>query len=73
VLKDAEGRGIKHLGPGQELVMGLEVQVTGAEPKLATCRVKVEHDDLSGGEGFEDMAGVKVLPSSSRPADPGGQ
>jgi hypothetical protein len=67
VLQDPEGRGIKRLGAGQELVTGLEVEVTGAEPKVATCHVKVTHDELS--EPFEDMAGVKVLNPSSTAAD----
>jgi uncharacterized repeat protein (TIGR01451 family) len=64
VLQDEEGRGIKQLGPGKELVMGLEVEVTGAEPKVATCHVQVTHDELP--EPFEDMAGVKVLDPSPR-------
>jgi uncharacterized repeat protein (TIGR01451 family) len=68
-LRDAQGNGIKRLGPGKELVMGLEVKAKAAEPKFATCRVTATHDDLSG--NYEDMAGVKVLPSSSRPAAAG--
>ena len=67
VLQDAEGNGIKQLRPGRELKMGLEVEVTGAEPKVATCRVQVRHDELS--EPFEDMAGVKVLNPSPRAAE----
>jgi hypothetical protein len=31
----------------------------GAEPKTATCRVEVVHDDLT--EKFEDMASIKVM------------
>jgi uncharacterized repeat protein (TIGR01451 family) len=58
---DAEGRGIPTLGPQKEILLGIVVEVTGIEPKLATCRVKVTHDDLS--EPFEDMAGVKVMTS----------
>jgi hypothetical protein len=34
------------------------VKVIGEDPKLATCRVSVTHDDLT--DKFEDMAGVKV-------------
>ena len=71
MLLDANGHGIKRLGPGAEIVMGLEVEVTGDAPKVASCKVKVSHDDLS--DPYEDMAGVKVLPPSSRPAAAGGQ
>ena len=49
---------IEKLGPGKEMVLGVQVQVTGEDPKLATCRVSVTHDDLT--DKFEDMAGVKV-------------
>ena len=49
---------IEKLGPGKELVLGVQVRVTGEDPKLATCRVCVTHDDLT--DKFEDMAGVKV-------------
>jgi uncharacterized repeat protein (TIGR01451 family) len=69
-LRDTEGRGgIKRLGPGETLQMGLEVEVTAAEPKVATCRVLVTHDGLS--VPLEDMAHVQVLNPSSEPADPG--
>jgi uncharacterized repeat protein (TIGR01451 family) len=51
---------IDKLGAGKELVLGVRVTVEGAEPKLATCRVFVTHDDLPDNEKFEDMAGVKV-------------
>ena len=72
VLTDGSGGGIKRLGPGKQLVMGLEVEVKDAEPKVTTCRVQVKHDELS--EGFEDMAAVKVLqPSTPRPAGTGGR
>ena len=71
LLRDADGKGIKRLGPGKELVMGLEVKAKAAEPKFATCHVTATHDDLSG--NYEDMAGVKVLPPSSRPAAAGGR
>jgi uncharacterized repeat protein (TIGR01451 family) len=66
-IGDEQGHGIARLGPGKEILMGIEVKVTGPEPMLATCRVSVTHDDLS--EPFEDMAGVKVM-TSRRP--PGG-
>src|SRR5262249_40394962 len=49
VLQDAGGEGIKSLGPGKELFMGLEVEATGAEPRVATCRVQVRHDELQEG------------------------
>ncbi len=59
-----EGPAIPRLGPGKEVVIGLEVEVTGPEPRLATLTVTATHDDLSG--TYEDMAGVKVLPPSGR-------
>jgi uncharacterized repeat protein (TIGR01451 family) len=49
---------IEKLGPGKEMVLGVQVRVTGEDPKLATCRVWVTHDDVT--DKFEDMAGVKV-------------
>ncbi|MGP0064997.1 MAG: hypothetical protein ACLQGP_15545 [Isosphaeraceae bacterium] len=58
---DEKGNGIKKLGPQQELVMGIVVEVTGADPKVATCKVSVTHDDLT--DPFEDMARIKVMPS----------
>ena len=42
------------------MILGIVVTVTGPDPKLATCRVSVVHDDLPDGNKFEDMAGVKV-------------
>lgn len=52
--------GIDKLGPGKEMILGIVVKVAGPDPKLATCRVSVVHDDLPDGNKFEDMAGVKV-------------
>jgi uncharacterized repeat protein (TIGR01451 family) len=52
---------IDKLGPGKEIILGLLVSVQGPEPRLATCRVSVTHDELS--DKFEDMAGVKVTTS----------
>ncbi len=52
--------GIDKLGPGKEMILGIVVTVKGPDPKLATCRVSVVHDDLPDGNKFEDMAGVKV-------------
>ncbi len=49
---------IDKLGPGKEMLLWVLVQVIGEDPKLATCRVSVTHDDLT--DKFEDMAGVKV-------------
>lgn len=62
ILQDAGGGGIKRLAPGKKLVMGLEVEVAGAEPKVGTCRVQVKHDELP--EGVDAMAHVKILPPS---------
>ncbi len=49
---------IEKLGPGKELLLGVQVSVAGETPKLATCRVSLTHDDLS--DKLEDMAAVKV-------------
>ena len=53
---------IEKLGPGKEMLLGITVKVVADEPKLATCRVEVLHDDLT--EKFEDMAGIKVMTSA---------
>jgi uncharacterized repeat protein (TIGR01451 family) len=50
---------IEKLGPGKQMQLGIEVKVVGDEPKTATCRVEVVHDDLT--EKFEDMASIKVM------------
>ena len=62
---------IATLGPGKEMLLGIVVKVVGEEPKLATCRVTVVHDDLT--EKFEDMAGVKVTTGRRAAAAPTGQ
>src|SRR5947209_18868507 len=49
---------IERLGPGKEMIMGIEVKVTAPQRKSGTCRVYLLHDDLT--EALEDMAGVKV-------------
>jgi uncharacterized repeat protein (TIGR01451 family) len=49
---------INKLGPNKEMVLGILVKVVGENPRTATCRVSVIHDDLA--ERFEDMASVKV-------------
>ena len=70
--KDAVTFGeISKLGPGKEIVLGVVVRVIGEEPKLATCRVFVTHDDLT--ERFEDMAGVKITSTRRTAAAPSGQ
>jgi RNA polymerase sigma factor (sigma-70 family) len=51
---------IDKLGPSKEIVLGVVAKVTGRDPKLATCRASVIHDDLPDGNAFEDMAGVRV-------------
>src|SRR5262249_23242937 len=50
---------IEKLGPGKEMLLGIDVQVVADEPKLAPWRVDVLHDDLT--ETFEDMPGSKVM------------
>ncbi len=70
--KDAVTFGeISKLGPGKEIVLGVVVRVIGEDPKLATCRVFVTHDDLT--ERFEDMAGVKITSTRRTAAAPSGQ
>jgi uncharacterized repeat protein (TIGR01451 family) len=56
---------ITKLGSGKEMILWATVKVTGPQPKLATCRVVITHDDQT--DTFEDMAGfkVKVSPSSA--------
>jgi uncharacterized repeat protein (TIGR01451 family) len=49
---------IPKLGPGKEIVLGVLVRVVATDPKLATCRVSVTHEDLT--DQFEAMAGVMV-------------
>ena len=65
-------QGIDKLGPNKEMVLGILVKVKGPEPKLATCRVSVIHDDLPDGNKFEDMAGVKVTTQRRGAAAAGG-
>jgi uncharacterized repeat protein (TIGR01451 family) len=62
---DEKGNGIKILKPQQEIIMGISVQVTGADPKVATCRVSVTHDNQA--DPFEDMARINVTPSRFNP------
>ena len=52
---------IPKLGPGKEMILWTTVKVIGVQPKLATCKVVIMHDDLT--DTFEDMAGVKVTTS----------
>jgi uncharacterized repeat protein (TIGR01451 family) len=60
---------ISKLGPGKEIGLAILVRVVGDEPRLATCKVSVIHDDLT--EKFEDMAGVKVTSTRRAAAAPG--
>jgi uncharacterized repeat protein (TIGR01451 family) len=62
---------ITKLGPGKEIVLGILVRVVADQPRLATCRVFVTHDDLT--ERFEDMAGVKVTSTRSTAAGRAGE
>lgn len=71
VLQDSGGGGIKRLGPGKKLVMGLEVEAAAPDPNAGTCRVQVKHDELP--DGVDAMAAVKILPPSSASAEPGGR
>ncbi len=58
---------IAKLGPGKEIILGARVSVQGPQPKIATCRVFVTHDDLPDGHRFEDMASVKVTTATRGP------
>jgi hypothetical protein len=49
---------IERLGPGKEMLLGIKVKVTSAQPKIGTCKVQLLHDDLT--EALEHMASVKV-------------
>ncbi len=68
VFLDAQEQGIKKLAPQKEIVMGITVEVTGADPKVATCKVSVTHDDVADADAFEDMARVNVIPSRTTQA-----
>ncbi len=52
---------IPRLGAAKEMDLWISVKVTKPEPRLATCRIFLKHDDLT--EPLEDMAGVKVTES----------
>jgi uncharacterized repeat protein (TIGR01451 family) len=52
--------GLDTLPRDKEIVLGILVKVLKPEPRQATCRVTVKHDDLP--EGIDDMAAVKVIP-----------
>jgi uncharacterized repeat protein (TIGR01451 family) len=62
-------QGIDKLAPNKEILLGILVTVTGPEPRLATCRASVVHDDMRDDDRFESMAGVKVT-SQRRGAAP---
>ena len=51
---------INKLPRDKEILLGIKVKVLKSDPRLATCRVTVKHDELP--EGIDDMAGVKVIP-----------
>ena len=51
---------IERLGPNKSIELGIRVKVKAADPKLATCRVFLMHDDLSKEEQVEDVAAFKV-------------
>ncbi len=51
---------IDKLAREKEILLGIEVQAVSGEPQLATCRVKVKHDDLP--DSIDDMAAVRVIP-----------
>ena len=59
---------INKLGPGKEMLLGILVKVVGEQPKLATCKVVIMHDDLT--DKFEDMAGVKITSGGRTAAAP---
>ncbi len=53
---------VERLGQGKEMVLGIKVKVVKSQPKVGTCRVFLQHDDLT--EPLEDMAAVKVTESA---------
>ena len=55
--------GIKRLGPQEQIIMGITVEATGADPQVAICKVSCTHDKLTG-PPLEDTARVRVMPSS---------
>ncbi|MHB1559894.1 MAG: hypothetical protein ACYC61_20790 [Isosphaeraceae bacterium] len=73
VLQDKNDpkRGIASLGPGRELVLGIEVKAIADKPESASCRVFITHDSLT--EPFEAMARVRILPATGRTTQLGGQ
>lgn len=52
---------IERLGPNKSIELGIRVKVKGTEPRIATCRVFLAHDDLS--EKLDDVAAFKVTPT----------
>lgn len=73
VLQDKNDpkRGIATLGPGRELVLGIEVKAIADKPESAFCRVFITHDALA--DPFEAMARVRILPATGGTAELGGQ
>ncbi len=58
---------IPKLSPGKEMILWISVKVVAPQPKLATCKVVIAHDDLT--DTYEDMAGVKVTTPRNAPAE----
>ena len=58
---------IPKLGPGKEMILWITVKIVAPQPKLATCKVVIAHDDLT--DTYEDMAGVKVTTPRSSPVE----
>jgi uncharacterized repeat protein (TIGR01451 family) len=51
---------IERLGPNKAIELGIRVRVKSPEPKIATCRVFLIHDDLT--EKLDDVSAIKVTP-----------
>lgn len=54
---------IERLGPNKSIELGIRVVVKAADPKLATCRVFLMHEELTKEEQVEDVAAFKVTPT----------
>jgi uncharacterized repeat protein (TIGR01451 family) len=51
---------IEGLAPGRELSLSIRVKALKAEPRTATCRVKLLHDDLDISGQLEDIANTGI-------------
>ncbi len=58
---------ISRLGPGKEMILGVKVKVVKAQPKFGTCRVYLQHQDLT--EPLEDMSAVEITTGSGSVRD----